>query len=419
MKLKLFFSIVLSSAPLLGFDNHHFYRASYFFHEPRIEKSWLSTLEISVAGGSTNHSRNSDSETVPLFDIYGASNFRLLGSGVPDKDPNNVADLALINIANTPSNKCFGYVSFAGKFKIIESYINLYQNFTHGFFTFINIPIRRLELSPKAFEDLSPNSNDSYPNRYTPEWRTFLANFDDILAQHNICLGSTKETGVGDVSVYMGWTRNFYETETVDFIDTTLKFGVITPTGKARNENNPFSLPLGYNKHLGFSCTGDGSLGIYEWLTFGIHGGIIAFLKRCQQLRMKTDFCQSGMIKLAQGSAKTYLGPIWDIGAFIKADHLGQGLSILLAYAYVNKRNDTVCPSDKTIFSPQIVNSDAALQGWDMHNIHLLVEYDFTKEGMRAGPRLGFIYNANVGGRRTFKTNMVGGYFGLDIAWQL
>ena len=54
-----------------------------------------------------------------------------------------------------------------------------------------------------------------------------------------------------------------------------------------------------------------------------------------------------------------------------------------------------------------------------MHTIHLFTEYDFTKQNNKFGPRIGFFYNVQVGGKRIFKTNIVGDSFGLDIAWDL
>lgn len=419
MKLNRILPLLLSSSTLVAFDNHHFYRASNFFHEPRLEKEWLSTVEVTAAGGSTNHGRNNDGETVSLFNIYGPNNLRLLGSGLADLDPSNPQDLALINLANTQANGKFGIASYSGKFKLIESYINYYQNFQKGFFTFINVPIRSLYIKPKRLDDCSPSNHDSCPNRYSPEWQNFLAQFDAILERYCISTACTKETGVGDVSAYLGWTKNFTQTEHLDFVDATFKAGVITPTGKARSENNPFSIPLGYNKHWGVSIVSDASFGVYDWLTFGAHGGVIVFVSRTQNVRMKTDACQSGIIKLAKGCAKVEQGSLWDVGGYMKADHLGQGLSFLFGYTYANKSKDTLCPTNTKFFDPMIVNTDAQYQGWDMHTIHLLVEYDFTREGMRFGPRIGFIFNANVGGKRNFKTDMVGGYGGLEIAWQL
>jgi hypothetical protein len=402
-------------------DLYHYYRATPFFGEPRLEKNLLTTLELTAFVGSTSEGKNAKSSTVPVFDTYGIYNMRVLGSGVPDKSPTNLADLALINLNNTPANGCYAQLSFPGHFRVIEGAINFTQNFTHGIFGQLYIPIRNFNICPGSFIDLSPAQTDGPTNASTPEWVQFLAQFDAILAQYNLSIAPVKTTGIGAVSLELGWTYNYAQTEVLDFIDATVKSGILLGTGTERNENEVFSISTGYDKHLGIPITLDMSMGLYEWFTCGVHGGLIGFLDRKKDIRMKTDVAQSGMIKLAKGMANIELGPIWDVGAFVKADHMRDLISIIIGYTFARKECDTLCPLDcdgtPSIFDCQIVNTDQQYYGWQMNTINFLMELDFTRENHRLGPRLGFIANANAGGKRVFKNNTYGGYLGLDIAW--
>jgi hypothetical protein len=411
--------IVCIASHMQAIDNYHFYRASYFFGEPRLEKKGLSTLEIALAGGSTSQGINGAGKTVPLFHIHGPANMRILGNGIPI-NPDNPADMALINLAKEANCDCFAFLSFPGTFSILETDFNFFQNFKRGFFTQLYIPIRRIKSQPDAFIDLSPEMSSYCPNKSTPAWITFLDNFNDILSQYNLIFAGTNGIGFGDVSLLCGWTHNYQNTEILDYVDITIKGGVLFPTGKAKNENRIFSIPFGYDKHVGFPMLFDCSLGAYEWLTFGFHAQALPFLARCKEARIKTDFNQSGLIKLAKTPVLFEQGPIWSLGTYAKADHLGPGLSFLLGYTFASKERDTLwdaqCPPS-SLFNPEIVNSDEILQGWHMSTMHLLVEYDFSKEGMCVGPRLGFLLNAIVGGKHIFKTNMIGGYFGIDVDW--
>src|SRR5437879_4403071 len=70
-----------------------------------------------------------------------------------------------------------------------------------------------------------------------------------------------------------------------------------------------------------------GSFGLWDWLTVGADVGAIIFLRKEQQLHMKTNACQSGFIKLAQGAACVKPGTIWHITTYFKADHFCRGLS--------------------------------------------------------------------------------------------
>ena len=402
-------------------DMYHYYRASPFFGEPRLEKSWLSTVEFAVFTGSTSRGKNAKTSTVPVFDIYGTYNMRLLGSGVPNKDITNTADLALINLANTPANGCYANLSFPGSFKVLEGALNIEQNFAHGMFVQFYIPFRKFNISPQHFIDLSPAVTDGPTNVNTPEWQEFLAQFNTILSNYDLNICKVKVTGIGAVSAELGWTLNYQEAELLDFVDLTIKSGVLLGTGTEKNENYVFDISTGYDRHFGFPISLDISFGLYDWFTAGVHGGAIGFLDKNKNIRMKTDINQSGMIKLAQGNARVSLGAIWDIGLFAKADHMADLISLIIGYTFAQQQNTTLCPQncpgENTIFQTEIVNCDSMYKGWQMNTINFLAELDFTKEDRRFGPRVGFIYNANAGGKRVFKNNTIGGYAGIDVSW--
>lgn len=414
---------IIFSQKIIAIDDHHFYRASFLFQEPRFEKNGLGTLESWIGVGETCESRNCFGTVVPLFDLYGPDNMRVLGSGVPNKDPNNSADLALINLAKLQANGCFGQISIPGTFKVFEGGFRYIQNVKNGFFTEIQLPIRSFLTVPYPFIDLSPDSSSSFPNKSTPEWQDFLRQFNAILQKYNLSYECVKQSNFGDLIWTLGWTRNFQDTEVLDFVDTTIQAGFLVPTAPSRDENQIFSIPFGYNGHWGFVGTFEMSYGAYEWLTMGAHGGVIAFLNREKcGVRIKTDINQNGLIKLATADVVIEKGPLWDIGAYLKADHLGGNFSITVGYTFAQQEKDFLCACPKLSidqFDTAIVNSDSTLQGWNMSTINLFIEYDFSKECWRLGPRLGMIFNVEVGGNRVFKNNIVGGTFGLELVWSL
>ncbi|MCX5922582.1 MAG: hypothetical protein NTX86_04630 [Candidatus Dependentiae bacterium] len=397
--------------PLSGIDNHHFYRASFLFAEPRLEKDWLTTADIVLAGGSTKKGRNCLGKLVPLFDIYGTCNMRVLGNGVPNKDSSNPADAALIALSQTEANGCFAHLSFPGYFKVIESDIVLYQNFTHGLFTQFYMPVRRFKIHPQHFFDLSQTHS-------VPAWNNFLTKFNAILARYDLSLCPIEQSAIGDISLLLGWTINYEKATTLDFIDFTIKGGILTPSGTARSEHCVFDISSGYDKHVGFPVICDLSIGAYEWLTTGLHIGVLPFLNRCKNMRIKTDYLQQGLITLAQDRATVHQGPLWDIGAFFKWDHIAERFSCTLGYTFAQKTRDYITPHDP-IFSATIASSDARLQGWQMHTVHLAFEYDFSNQDELVGPRIGLLFNAQCAGKKVFKNYTAGGYFGLDLSWTI
>jgi hypothetical protein len=54
-----------------------------------------------------------------------------------------------------------------------------------------------------------------------------------------------------------------------------------------------------------------------------------------------------------------------------------------------------------------------------MHTLHFSAEYDFATHDSQSGLRVGAFYTLQLQGTRVFETNMLGGTFGLDIAWTM
>ncbi len=411
-------SIILLASTIHTFDNVHFYRASYLFSEPRFQRNLLTSFDITIGGGSTDKSRDQNHDIVPLLNIFGLHSMHELGVNVPNKNLIDPRDITLTQLALTPARDNFATFSIDGTFSIFEADFSYIQNTYRGIFLQAYLPVRKLQIKDIEFTDLSP-TGIIFPNKDTPIWQAFLRQFDGILQKYELSREPTDRTGVGDLTFFVGWTHNYQETKTLDFVDMTLRFGVLCPTGKTKDEDEIFSLALGYNGHWGIPFVADLSLGLYDWLTLGTHLQTMFFAKRTTDVRMKTGPQQSGLIKLAKGLVEIDKGAIWNAGGYIKADHFVYGLSVILGYTFASQNRDHLCPCKPDIFIPSIVNSDEMLKGWKMHTINLFVEYDFTGPDSKFGPRIALLYNAQVGGKRVFKTNILGGNIGLDIAWDI
>lgn len=410
-------SMITSAGLYATRDNPHFYRATNFFGETRFEKPRLSTFDFYVSGGSTSRAFNKKGNSVPLFDLYGPNNMQLLGVGVPCKDLSNNADIILEELALIPARDCFAHLSFEGDFHLTEFNGFWIQNLKRGFFLQLHVPVRKVEINDISYCDLSPTDCES-PNACEQIWQSFLNDFENILNTYCLCCDRVDKHGLGDISFQIGWALNYQETDVLDFVDFTIKTGVLFSTSKKLDYRNIYDIvPLGYNGHSGIPFSLDAAIGTYDWLTIGGRLGALFFFDDCQDLRMKTDINQSGIIKLAKGRAKVHKGTIWEAGAFLKADHFFRGLSCLFGYSFVAEQDSEICPQDCDTFSTTIVNSDEMFKRWQMHTIHLRAEYDFTKEYSRVGTRVSFFYDYPFQGERIFRTSMIGGHFGIDIAW--
>jgi len=421
---KLLFFLLSIGTVCSALDRAHFYSTCPMWEEPRFEKDYLGSFDVTIFTGSAceghgveecNPICSQSQYETPLLDIYGRHNMHLLGENVPGKDLTLFTDITLTNLSLIPSRNEFGHLSFCGKFENWQTYFTYTQNIKRGFFFQIDLPVRSLEISCIGYRDLSP-SEPEIPNINNPTWQSFLTIFDDILTQYNLNICDYKCTHVGDLSLLLGWTKNHEKTEVFDFVDVTIKGGVLCPTGAKRNPNKVFSLPNGYDGHWGFPFSFDIAFGAYEWLTMGVHLETIILTKKAKELRMKTALGQSGFIKLAKGCATVRPGPIVRCGLFAKADHFAAGLSFLIAYSYARKGDDRICPSNTQVFSSLIAESDEMFREWKMHTVHFKAEYDFTRENSRVGTRFGIFYNVYARGQRTFQTSTVGANVGFDVS---
>ncbi len=419
MKYRIYlFTIAAAAAsmPLPALDNPHFYRATNMFLEPRLEHDYLTTFNATLGGGSTHHGRNCHNKIVPLFDIYGTNPIQELGASLTHVDLNNPYDRILHDLMLLPTREGFATLSIGGKFDIIESNLSFTQNLGRGFLLFFHLPVRRLQIKDVCFTDLSPDDT-VFPNKNTLEWQRFLQLFNPTLNNFGINTQPTTSTGVGDLSAWLGWTSNYQETDTIDFIDTTLMAGFLAPTGKEKNPHKLFSLPTGYNGHWGFPICAAFSFGFYEWITLGAYAHGLFFLDKDHIMRVKTDGAQNGIIKLACVDISVHKGPLVNAGLYLKADHFAHGLSFTTAYSFAQQWRDRIQPKNCDAFDTTILNSDSIFAGWNMHTINFVAEYDFTKEDSKVGNRIGLFYNLQVAGKRTWNTNIVGGSYGIDIGW--
>lgn len=158
------------------------------------------------------------------------------------------------------------------------------------------------------------------------------------------------------------------------------------------------------------------ALGIFEWLTLGLHVSAIAFANTLSQARIKTNVEQQGPIKIACATVCEQRGLLWQVGSFFKGDHIVRNVSFIVGYSYAQQLKTVYSSCDQS-FNSQIANSDKALHGWQMHTLHLMIEYDCIHSESYINPRICLSYNHVLGGTSIFNTPICSGQLGLDVCW--
>jgi hypothetical protein len=418
-------TLLIVAPSLTAIDNAHWYRAPDFLppiYEPRFTTCGLFSFDCFISHGTSHKAFGSSCENrvhpcgTPLLNVYGLHNMHMLGAGVPNKDPQNPLDLALINLEGIPARENFGKLLFSGKFSVTEAQMIITQNFIYGVYAQVHIPVRKVSINNISFCDASP-TDTNFPNINTPEWQTFLSLFPEILARYDLSVGSISQSGIGDVSFMLGWSYHYEKTHIIDFLDLSIAVGLLVPSGKKKNEDKAFSLALGYNDHLGVPVHANLAFGSYGWLDVGMHVYAMPFDSKIRTIRLKTDPAQNGFITLAKGDARITPGTLYGISAYVKADHVLGGLSLTLAYMYDKQNKDNIIPCNTNVFNTQTLCTDRLYKGWRMHTISVLAEYDCTTQEQPYMPRITGFVNIPIDGRRIFKTTTGGVGVGIDYAW--
>lgn len=412
--IKLILLFFLMWMPCLqAFDNAHFYRAPYFWGEPRYERSKLSTWQAYFGWAFAHTGRNSNGKKTNILDIYGPVNAHNLAAGVTTLDPEqSTVDKILVDLNSvTGKSKDFGRLKFTGQFHSFEILLEAYQNICNGFFVHMVIPIRKLKINNIAYTDLTPRNEES-----NPAWQNFRRNMKLIFAAHGISIAPFDKMGLGDITLTGGWACNYEDTETLDFIDIDARIGILFPTGQAKNEHIVFSLPLGYNKHWGVPVTFNSSVGLWDWLTAGFHISALFLVDRTYNVRVKTDPLQNGVIRLALTRANVDPGSLLNIQLYGKADHITNGLSAFFVYHFNYREPTTIVPKNGS-YNNSVIGSDLEYHSWRMHSLQFGLEFDYTTELKDIGPRLALFYNHVLKGKRIYNADLKNSYIGIDLAW--
>lgn len=400
---------------ITGFDNPHFYRATYAWPEPRYEQDWLTSWALSVGRGSTSTAYNAHTKKVPLFDLYGPINVPALGRNNSSLDPTNFLDNILLQLGAINTQSSFGTLSTSGTFHITEAMIHVYQNITKGIFFHVHLPIRDIAIRTISFTDLSP-AQGTY-TKDTPIWQQFLANKEAIFKRHDIIIKNTHETGVGDLTFLVGWTHTYTQTETWDFIDITGQWGVLAPSGLKKNIDQPFDIALGYDGFTGIPVLFDAAAGIFDWLTFEFHISALFLLNKTKTAPLFTCAEQTGIMSLQQTKACVDPGTVWSVGACIQADHIARGFSCTIGYTFAAQDRTILEGVALEDLSIRQINKSRYYGAWYMHTINVQGEYDFSYTRCDKLPKIGLWVNIPVSGKQAFDTLMAAPYIGLDLSW--
>jgi hypothetical protein len=391
------------------------YCAKPFNFGTRFERKGLFTIDGWAAHGNTNKGKDGETLTTNILKIHGKHKMHQVGKGVNHSglSANNKALLCTLwKHTPTTNNANYGVFEFESKIHYTGGAVSIGLNITDELFVGADIPFYKLEMEDPTFVDKTADADKD------AEWNQFIAAFDTILSEVNLSRQGIKQTGVGDVSVFAGWTRSTEDIDNLDFLDATLKVGALLGNAQGKDENFAFSIAPGYDKHKAAFLNFDMSFGFAKYASIGFHLSEIFLFKTDKTMRIQTGIGQNGFIKLDLVNVNRDMGNLYQVGGFFKLEY-GRG-SLFTGYTYNHKGSDLLTAKDSTTYPSLNINGDGMLQGWSSHVVHVGALFDLAdNEGKKIHPRFSIQYNHVVRAKRAFLNHTLGGSFGFSITWDV
>jgi hypothetical protein len=431
-------------------------------------KNWTSTILIGYEQGSATGSWDGDEKKQWLFSCYGPVDLLRLGlhvgaadvatgASAPTSQTYNywgykwAADTKAGSASGTFSKEIntrgindTGRVDLGGRCRVQECEILLKQNIISGFFAQAQIPLRQVKLDRLCYSNGSQKVVPTDATGITID--TFVKTiFSQVLQESKFNTNwsdSVSKTGVGDITVGLGWHGYSHgDSEILKSLKGELFTGLVLPTASGKDEDRIFSLPLGYNKHLGFTASGGAQGALFaDWFNVGVTGSVIVFTTKNKYLRMKTDYNQTGWLMLEKGNAEVDQGAIWHAGGYIQVGPWA-GLSLRGGYSFTTQEHTslkvkddnflktyvtseavedlTVTPNKiaHVVSKDDIVNSDDRLRGWDVQMFHVALSYQPVLDKQeKIVPHLALEYAYPITGKRMFRLPMIGGHVSVSCS---
>jgi hypothetical protein len=345
----------------------------------------------------------------------------------------------------TKANAKDGLIAYRGHFEINEWDFTVQQDIFWGFFVQAYIPYRDVKIDKIAFKNLGSEVLIGQDKAKTHvDVNAFMNTKDGTL--NNVLSAMNfgpwqkrfKKSGIGDLLISAGWHgAGDPQSPIVKRLSGYAQFGVLIPTSGKQDLSKPFSVPFGSEN----STAIDGRLGLYvqvfDFIGVGATAGGLVFFTQERDLRVKTDKKQAGWILLEPSYGKVDYGPQWDVCAYVQLGF--KGLIAKIGGSYLHQEDTVLTIHDGKLlknyvqqqmnqWNPfnnvwpnivsvnEIVNSDQKLKNWEYYTLHLVGGY--TLELKSICPTILVEYDYPFYGKRTFKTDMLGGTLSLQIKFK-
>lgn len=366
------------------------YKPESFIQKSNFEQDYFLKFSTISSGGFAHQAYNSNKQKVSFLEQYGQEN--LLKQFTDQSLPQN-------NIES------MGYGQLQGQLKVRELILNLYKNMHYGFFLEGSSVIQDLMINDIAI-DFIP-----MPTNVTNEQLNYLA-----LLQQKIPK-SLNRSGMFCTALYTGWNKTFTHLTHLDFVDLSIKAGIMSPQKMKESNSTLLQFPALGNLNFGYPITITTAVGLLDWMTLGYSGSVTPWQKNTCQIAMNNNLSGNILLLSSIDQANIQRGPLFNTTLYFEADHVYQGFSGTFAYNYTYSYAYEISPINEQRFQKALINQSPRLQNWSLGSIYLEMNIDLACEAEPNAPSI--IMFCNIPIKRASHLSAATNIFGASCSLQM
>jgi hypothetical protein len=233
----------------------------------------------------------------------------------------------------------------------------------------------------------------------------------------NLDLGGWRSTGIGDVLFFGKYFKDFPQQTGGAITNVRLEgnLGLSVPSGKKKNEDMAFDIPLG----------NDGAWGLHfgtgidiTWHKYIRGGGYIQFLQlfgTTKERRIKVDADQTDLLFLAKCRAYKDYGFTQSYNLFLEL--ATRPVCLRVAYQHMKHAEDRLSLFSNS-YSSDIANTATSLEGWTNHQLLFKATFDFLagrKLTKNFYPTFDVFYKKPFNGKNMTQVHTFGGALTIEF----
>ncbi|MFH1644653.1 MAG: hypothetical protein ABIA74_05795 [bacterium] len=377
------------------------------------DKSWK--FGVNIEYGNTSKGKNLHEDKANILNLWNEteSSIAMLAGFEKDTEPWKIINNLGYVFGSATDDGVRGHFKFTGDFE--ETDLTLWGQWKlpiksiGGRFDFcVYAPVKWMKIHNVKRVDLTKDvlSADLYVKQ-------FITNQLDDLAETygDLYFSDWSGSGVGDLAFILNWYEDFkQDKEYLKNVRLNIHGGLTAPTGKEKNEDKAFSLPLGNDGAWGIPLGIGLDLFFVSHVKAGLEVEILYLLDESRVRRLKTHEYQTDYFLLEKGDATKNFGLTWKFNLYLETFHFYKGLSSRLSYQFIKHEDDKLTArSDDFIYS--VINSAQSLKEWTSHNFILQLNYDFFEEfkNSKIKPQASLFVKLPITGRQVICPYTFGG----------